>query len=234
MHELEDLLIDADARLAELGELQDNPLRIRIGEQVEALKRARPITEDQLSELGREAVFGPFPDKADWQPYPDQYKNMLSRFEVTHEDIRIETLYLGSQGILGNAITGKPRASVPPEALHTCPRRIEDGRGPGSPFAGSEEADVWTTKRTCSYCGSMHPDDVIRGMIEHSVELEPTDKNYKVYVKSTGEGGEHGKFYFQHFSLEQRKEFIRLINAKSVAIAMPGYFYRLPFFMTPL
>lgn len=58
------------------------------------------------------------------------------------------------------------------------------------------------------------------------VELVPTDKNYKVY------GARHGKFYFQHLSVEQRKAFVELLNAKTLKLAFPGHFYVLPFFMT--
>jgi hypothetical protein len=35
--------------------------------------------------------------------------------------------------------------------------------------------------RSCSYCGSMHPDDFFDA-IERGCEIGPTDKNYKVYV----------------------------------------------------
>ena len=44
----------------------------------------------------------------------------------------------------------------------------------------------------------------------------------------------HEKFYFQHFSQEQRKQFVEMMNAKSLNLDYPGYFYRLPFFAVPL
>jgi hypothetical protein len=44
----------------------------------------------------------------------------------------------------------------------------------------------------------------------------------------------HAKFYFQHFSIEDRKRFIDLLNAKKINIGSPGYFYRLPFFCAPV
>lgn len=40
-----------------------------------------------------------------------------------------------------------------------------------------------------------------------------------------------GKFYFQHFTLDDRRRFIQLLNAKAIKIGYPGHFYRLPFFM---
>ena len=66
--------------------------------------------------------------------------------------------------------------------------------------------------RVCSYCGSLHPDDMfelVRSSANASVdapyrsvvEVEPSDKSYKIYVHQPGvrnamEGGI--KFYTQH------------------------------------
>lgn len=36
--------------------------------------------------------------------------------------------------------------------------------------------------RTCSYCGSMHPDDLMVGVRDGTFVVGPTDKNYKAYV----------------------------------------------------
>lgn len=46
-------------------------------------------------------------------------------------------------------------------------------------------------------------------------------------------GGQEAKFYFQHLTPDQAREFVQLYNTKAVKIGYPGYFYRLPFFMTP-
>jgi hypothetical protein len=63
------------------------------------------------------------------------------------------------------------------------------------------------------------------------VEIGPTDKNYKAYVK--GADGQHeGKFYFQHLTDAQKDEFIGLLNARLVNVGYPGHFYVLPFFAT--
>lgn len=40
-----------------------------------------------------------------------------------------------------------------------------------------------------------------------------------------------GKFYFQHFSIEEQVKFIKLYNDKKLKLNFPGHFYRLPFFM---
>jgi len=39
-----------------------------------------------------------------------------------------------------------------------------------------------------------------------------------------------GKFHFQHLSIDERKRFIDLLNAKAIKVGYPGHFYRLPFF----
>jgi hypothetical protein len=41
----------------------------------------------------------------------------------------------------------------------------------------------------------------------------------------------HAKFYFQHLSVEQRKEFVDLLNGNALNIGVPGYFYSPPFFV---
>lgn len=48
-----------------------------------------------------------------------------------------------------------------------------------------------------------------------------------------GIGGElQYKFYFQHLSVAQRREFVTLYNNDALTIGYPGYFYTLPFFCT--
>jgi hypothetical protein len=63
---------------------------------------------------------------------------------------------------------------------HLCPRRREN------PIANQvvQGFDSWVARdgyRCCSYCGSIHPDDVFMAVAEN-VEFGPTDKSYKVYV----------------------------------------------------
>ena len=62
-----------------------------------------------------------------------------------------------------------------------CPRR---GENPASDsiFPGD---DTWRTRdgyQSCSYCGSMHQDDMME-MALAGAEIGPTDKNYKMYIK---------------------------------------------------
>ena len=122
-----------------------------------------------------------------------------------------------------------------------CPRAIENGAGPDSPFKGPFSGEMtWRDDDTCSYCGSLNPDTLMSRIEAGDVEIGPTDKNYKIYVSNSG--GEdfkqtyrncpedsnctgpddcthwvtretsRTKFYFQHLSEEQMIRFIELLN----------------------
>lgn len=112
-----------------------------------------------------------------------------------------------------------------------CPRASENGGGPNSPYKPPFNGEAsWRENGTCSYCGSLRPDAFFTA-IEAGAELIPTDKSYKAYVR--GEGYDHAKVYFQHFSAEDQERLITLVNTRKVKFARPGYFYVLPFFCVP-
>lgn len=102
-----------------------------------------------------------------------------------------------------------------------CPRRAEN---PG-PWRYDEGPDTYIDGR-CSYCGSVEPGEFLQA-VRDGVEVGPTDKNYKAYLAG------HRKFYYQHLSAEQRREFIDLYNDNTMKVGYPGYFYVLPFFVKP-
>ena len=119
----------------------------------------------------------------------------------------------------------------------TCPRRM----GEIGPWDRGEDADTWDIReqmhqglqaRHCSFCGSLHPDDFMR-LVKEGWRVGATDKNYKAYLGSPepGGGSMETKFYFQHLSDEQKREFVDLHNAGRIAFTSGGGFYRLPFFM---
>jgi hypothetical protein len=81
--------------------------------------------------------------------------------------------------------------------------------------------------RTCSYCGSWHPDDLFT-YLGAGGEVGPTDKTYKIYLRSSPQ-----KFYFQHLSEEQKRHFVDLYNDGKISLGYPGHFYVRPFFMVP-
>lgn len=111
------------------------------------------------------------------------------------------------------------------EEKFTCPRREEQGMHLEGPFKHSgPNLDTWRQDRSCSYCGSMHPDDFIQ-YVKDGKKVGSTDKDYKAYVDEDP----RIKFYFQHLSAAQRTEFIELYNAKKFNMGeFP--FYVLPFF----
>lgn len=139
-----------------------------------------------------------------------------------------------------------------------CPRRVE------APFQltgiGPDGKDTLGKDDTCSYCGSLNPATFMARLEIGDIELGPTDKNYKVYVKNHGGATfkqtyrdcptidtckgpgtcthwvtrevEETKFYFQHLSVDQKKRFVELLNEKKLKIGMPGHFYTSPFFIS--
>jgi hypothetical protein len=86
------------------------------------------------------------------------------------------------------------------------------------------DLDSWRPDGTCSYCGSISPDELFTS-IEANEKIVPTDKSYKIYV------GSERKFYFTHLSEKEMQRFIDLFNSKKMNIGVPGYFYQMPFFM---
>jgi hypothetical protein len=74
----------------------------------------------------------------------------------------------------------------------TCPRRVQDGMDrEDSPFRHSGSGlDEWRDDRAglvnqprgCSYCGSLPPEDFMEA-VRAGLEVGPTDKSYKFYVK---------------------------------------------------
>lgn len=111
-----------------------------------------------------------------------------------------------------------------------CPR----GPGPGTslkpPFNGEAEWDVEPNgDRTCSYCGSLHPDDFLDIMQrfaagEEGYHFGLTDKTYKVYANRPGvlnasQGGI--KFYGHHAVPEEHAD--RSVHEAAWAAAVDKY-----------
>lgn len=99
----------------------------------------------------------------------------------------------------------------------TCPRRMADW----GPWEREEGLDGFEMRRSdrflsCTFCGSMHPDDLLEA-IREGQEIGPTDKSYKLYVD-----GMAGKFYTHHLSPEQGDEFIALWEQGKINWGYPG------------
>ena len=128
---------------------------------------------------------------------------------------------------------------------HTCPRRAEDRPGP---FTGEEDDYIQYEhshtgilnygESQCTYCGSVSGDRFMLLVENSNVILGPTDKSYKVYFDPVNppdpddtSSFRHGKFYFQHLTVEQKRRFVEMLNNRDLLIGVPGHFYVLPFFI---
>ncbi|WP_291378898.1 hypothetical protein [Demequina sp.] len=121
------------------------------------------------------------------------------------------------------------------ERFH-CPRRAEVGALPGGVFwtrKSDKPADSYAERhgligqqRGCTYCGSLPPDDFMR-LVRDGAVLSATHKNYKVYVTAPV----RAKFYFQHLSEAQRREFFELYTAHHLQFEEGVGFSPLPFFI---
>jgi hypothetical protein len=120
-------------------------------------------------------------------------------------------------------------AAEHPNEGHRCGRR-------GDLLARDDGSkDWWSTSRglrTCSYCGSLHPDDLFAAIEAGTCrQISGTDKNYKIYVDMGAAGGSsHAKFYYQHFDEAQRDRFIALYNEKKLPLEPRFGLYVLPYF----
>jgi hypothetical protein len=140
----------------------------------------------------------------------------------------------GCDGVIEAQPAFSTLVDVLPEPM-ICPRRNE------VPIEYTPKPDHWKKfksngDRVCSFCGSLHPDDFFalvkmcagipaEAAFNSIVEIELSDKRYKIYVKRPSvrnavEGGI--KFYTQHLprdsdinpavSDEQQKEFKRAVQ----------------------
>lgn len=124
----------------------------------------------------------------------------------------------GCSGVIEESPAFSTLVDELPESM-TCGRRCENGLDNESgPFKFSGKGlDHWQKfksngNRVCSYCGSLHPEDMFElvrqsaNALENvaygsAVEIEPSDKGYKIYVKQPGVRNAHEggiKFYTQH------------------------------------
>jgi hypothetical protein len=94
--------------------------------------------------------------------------------------------------------------------------------------------DYYRENGTCSYCGSLNPDQFMDLVEKQQIKIGPTDKNYKAYVDPVGDGLPlpSVKFHYYHLSDDQKRRFIELYNEKKLVMDFPGRFYVPPFFMS--
>ena len=138
----------------------------------------------------------------------------------------------------------------------TCPRRVY-GFGPWERKAGLDP--ITPEDDCCSFCGSLNPATLMARLEAGDVELGPSDKNYKVYVRNRGGAMfkqhyrdcprdsephmpevcthwvtreiDQTKFYFQHLSPEQQQRFVEIYNDRRIHFSVVIDFHVLPYFM---
>lgn len=141
-------------------------------------------------------------------------------------------------GVIEEAPTFASLVDVLPEPM-TCGRRGD----------GNDGQDRWQQfkalpNRVCSYCGSLHPDDMFRLVAESAnaapdvpygsaVEIEPSDKSYKIYVRQPGVRNAHEggiKFYTHHLPRDDDGELAvsseRQVEYAAAVTASRGRFKR--------
>lgn len=83
----------------------------------------------------------------------------------------------------------------------------------------------WRDDGTCSFCGSLRPSRVLELIRSGRAEIEPTDKNYKLYIRADGLVLPTSKVYMNHFSEVQAVEFVTLKETGRMRVGYPGRFY---------
>jgi len=85
--------------------------------------------------------------------------------------------------------------------------------------------------RTCSYCGSLHPEDFLDIMIKYieqepGYRLETTSKPYKIYANRSGvQNASQGgiKFYFNHLVDPEHHELFEGLKPLASAVMARKY-----------
>ena len=127
-------------------------------------------------------------------------------------DSHIDSGLLGYGGS-SEISTSAYRKRIKGEEIHLCPRREESLFTPSN----MDSWDKIGEDRVCSYCGSLHPEDLNKLVKEQGIKvLETSSKLYKLYIKrpnihNAGQGAI--KFYKQHWNNENKlyAEFLTLI-----------------------
>ena len=86
---------------------------------------------------------------------------------------------------------------------------------------------------TCGSCGSLTPTQVFAALTA-GAKIKPLSKNFKMELEGANAPQTTGPcvFMFQHFSLDQRAKFEKmLIDGQLTFVDPPGQFFRLPFFV---
>lgn len=83
--------------------------------------------------------------------------------------------------LLGSELANTQLAENPADII-TCPSRMSQM----GPWEHKENLDRWErvgADRACSFCGSMHPDDLNVALDDENTGIGISDKRYKVYIQ---------------------------------------------------
>jgi hypothetical protein len=169
--------------------------------------KAKNVTFDQAKAYFEEAN-NLFKDDALWIKSYDNIMDDFGFVGICHGDLDIDC-----------SAHAKVYFEKTKDPLHTCPRRAE---GPLYKFDLEDNWNKIGVDRVCSFCGSMHPEDVLQLMRDGGVDrIQNTTKSYKFYidrpeVPNAGFGAI--KFYSMHFNAEQREEYNKLIKEYNASI----------------
>lgn len=181
------------------------------------------LTEERARHFAREKVehFWDHPE------YPLR-KRYASKEQAVEEFTKDMLRNQGEPNLI--EVTAEVLTQVLGHELQTCPRRVHEY----GPWKQDEKLDVWRREpngdRTCSFCGSLHPED-FEQLCEEAADpdtetrLEHSDKQYKVYVyrpgvKNAMDGGI--KYYKQHspedplWKLRVEPKFMRALDISRV------------------
>lgn len=116
--------------------------------------------------------------------------------------------------------TGAGLSRVDTGERHLCPRRSEGG--PGPQLSTDDKWEKLGGDRVCSYCGSLHPDDMLARMKEKGLAaIDPSNKGYKWYLKDGAMNARLGaiKYYRMHDTPELVAEVKRLVDEYKASTA---------------
>lgn len=101
------------------------------------------------------------------------------------EEIRTQKLALEKEANEISSVLMNTQQATNPEDMQTCASRMDEL----GPWKHEEMLDRWVKfgdDRCCSFCGSMHPDDLSAALDLETTKIDVSDKRYKVYVRRPG------------------------------------------------
>ena len=114
-----------------------------------------------------------------------------------------------------NTSATMPQTTAPER--HWCPRRNEGGPGARQ----RDEEDRWHVfpngQRTCSYCGSLHPDDMLALLEQYGLAaIDRSDKTYKWYLSGPHAATNAGLGPIKYYRMHDTPELVAKVQQLTV------------------